>query len=295
MLKRLLIVMVALCGPLTWANPPPVETNLAIIKTGKVSVRQGLVFSGGSWTEVVDSNFSAFLIQHGQDRILFDTGLGKDIDAQYRQDMRTWESAFFRYEQPIDPVRDQLARAGLPAVTNIVLSHAHCDHASGINDFPLAQVYAHQAETALAHHGQSGISHAWPSQVAASVGHWRALAFTPQTYEGFDHSLDWFEDGSVVFVPLGGHTAGSVGVFVNLTSGRRIFLVGDAVWSAQALGTGSAKFALARWLVDDNADKTQQVLEHIRGLMRKYPSMVVLPAHDGPLQERLGYFPAWVR
>ena len=39
--------------------------------------------------------------------------------------------------------------------------------------------------------------------------------------------MDLFDDGSVVFVPLPGHTGGSNGMFVNLRSGKRFFFMGD--------------------------------------------------------------------
>ena len=45
----------------------------------------------------------------------------------------------------------------------------------------------------------------------------------------FDESADLYRDGSVVVVPLRGHTPGSVGVFVNLSPSRRLFYVGDSV------------------------------------------------------------------
>ena len=108
-------------------------------------------------------------------------------------------------------------------------------------------------------------------------------------------SADLFGDGSIVLVPLFGHTAGSVGMFVTVDSGKRYFFVGDAVWNAQALKKGSPKFWAARLLVDDDCAHTQQSIEQIRTLMAKRPEIVVVPAHDGTVQQTLGYFPAWVK
>ena len=51
----------------------------------------------------------------------------------------------------------------------------------------------------------------------------------------FSASLDWFGDGSVVFVPLSGHTPGSLGTFINRTPGERLFHVGDAVNTTEAI------------------------------------------------------------
>ncbi len=51
---------------------------------------------------------------------------------------------------------------------------------------------------------------------------------------GFDESLDLFGDGRLVLVPLPGHTPGSVGLFVTLDSGRRLFFSGDTSWRLEA-------------------------------------------------------------
>src|SRR5205814_6513583 len=53
------------------------------------------------------------------------------------------------------------------------------------------------------------------------------LRFEPTPYETFDESTDLYGDGSVVVVPLRGHTPGSVGIFLNLSP--TLFYVGDAV------------------------------------------------------------------
>jgi glyoxylase-like metal-dependent hydrolase (beta-lactamase superfamily II) len=98
-----------------------------------------------------------------------------------------------------------------------------------------------------------------------------------------------------MLVPLFGHTPGSVGVFVTVDSRRRYFLVGDAVWTAAALKEGRPKFWAARWLVDRDAPATQQVIDQIRAVVERDPSLTVIPSHDATVQDSLGYFPAWVQ
>jgi glyoxylase-like metal-dependent hydrolase (beta-lactamase superfamily II) len=45
-------------------------------------------------------------------------------------------------------------------------------------------------------------------------------------------SYDLFGDGSIMLMPLPGHTAGNTGMFINRSNGPRIFLLGDAAWVA---------------------------------------------------------------
>jgi glyoxylase-like metal-dependent hydrolase (beta-lactamase superfamily II) len=268
--------------------------RLAIIRTAGLQVREGLVFAGGDFGREVETSFSAILVQHGREVLLFDAGLGRDVAAQYRADMPHWQRPFFRYEDPVRPAAVQLAGHGLPPVSRIILSHSHWDHASGLADFPQAEVWAPAEELALVRHPGPGVGGAWPSQVAAPTLRWRELRFDAVPYEGFARSRDLFGDGAVVLVPMFGHTAGSIGMFVTTASGRRYFFIGDVVWNAAALRGGAAKFWPARVLVDHDAEATQASIAQVQRVQRANPGLVVVPAHDGRLQAALGYFPKWL-
>jgi hypothetical protein len=75
----------------TTATPSALpQVGFSIIKTGKVAVVERLLLPGGSLGKKIDTNFSAFLIEHKQDYLLFDTGLGGKIETQYEQDMPYW-------------------------------------------------------------------------------------------------------------------------------------------------------------------------------------------------------------
>lgn len=281
-------------APISQSLPTHPKVTFAIIRTAKLSVTEALVYAGGSFTSKVSNDFSAFLVRHGADTFLFDAGLGSKVADQYRLDMPWWQSLFFKYEDPVDPVRAQLLRAGIEPVQTIILSHSHWDHASGIVDFPDSTVLVHPAELEMIRHPAAGVGGSWHSQVSAQSIKWKALAFRPVSYRGFASSLDLYGDGTVVLVPLLGHTRGSIGMFITVASGKQYFFVGDAVWNAKALKFGSPKFWAARWLVDGEIEQTQDTVDQIRVLMDAHPDIVVVPSHDGSVQTALGYFPAWV-
>lgn len=276
------------------AAPSAAAVRLAIVRVASLPVREGMLFSGGRFSETATTNFSAFLIEHGGQRLLLDSGLGARIAQQYAADMPRWGRPFFRAPEQVDPVRRQLEAAGIGAVSRIVLTHAHWDHASGLEDFPGAEVWAAEAELATVRAARSGIGTAWPSQVGSPALRWRAFAFSGPAFEGFERSEDLFGDGRVVAVPMAGHTPGSVGVFVTVSSGRRFFFVGDVVWTTLALAEGRPKFWPARQLVDADAVGTDRTIALIRAAQQRDPALVVMPAHDALVQDRLGYFPRWV-
>lgn len=281
-------------APATATSTAAAAVGFSIIKTAQVGVREGMLFAGGRFARPLHSHFSAFLVRHGDTQFLFDTGLGGRIAAQYRQDMPHWSRPFFRYDEPVRPARAQLAAAGIGPITRIILSHGHWDHASGIEDFPGAQVWAAAPELDFLRAPSGGVGGAWASQVGDPAIRWQALPLRDQPYEGFAQSLDLFGDGRVVLVAMAGHTPGSVGLFLTVSSGARYFFVGDVVWSAAALREGQPKFWPARVLVDASAEATAATIGKIRAVMARDPALVVVPAHDGVVQDRLGYLPKWI-
>lgn len=271
------------------------NVGFSIIKTGTLKVREGLIFSGGDFDKEVDSVFSAVLVQHGNDRFLFDTGLGSNIDQQYRQDMPIHLRLLFSYEKPISPASDQLKQAQLGSISRIVLSHSHWDHASGLTDFPGVPVYVSEKELRDIRQPAGAVGRAWPSQVGDKSIRWATIDFENKPYQGFEQSLDLYKNGSVVFVPMYGHTPGSIGMFLTVDSGKKFFFVGDVVWSAKALDEGRPKMWFARSQVDRDAVLVKETMERIRRAQLGNPGLVVVPAHDGRVMNRLGYFPNWVR
>lgn len=229
------------------------------------------------------------LIEHHAATLLFDTGLGRDIDAQFRADMPWWAAPLFAYQKVV-PARDQLDAAGI-RVDRILLSHAHWDHASGLVDFPEVPVWAPYEEIAFSRIATPPA--AFPSQFRHGV-RWRPYSFDPRPFMGFDESLDLFGDGRLVLVPLPGHTPGSVGLFVTLDSGRRLFFSGDTSWRLEGVEGPRQKFFAGRALVDRDPARTLAQLAKIRLLLRSDPRLSVIPAHDARVQAALGYFPHWL-
>ena len=281
-------------APAPAASAPRVR--VAIVRTARRVTREAMLFSGGRFLADATVNFSAVVVEHGDERLLFDTGLGRRIDAQYAADMPRWMRPFFGYDAPVDPVRDQLERAHVPPPALVVLSHAHWDHASGLADFPEAEVALASEELAFVRAAERHAGSPWPSQVGLASIRWKPLdlAANPRPFEGFDRSLDLYGDGSAVLVAMPGHTPGSMGLFVRVASGRRLFFVGDTVWNAGALAEGRPKFGPARWIVDGDAPGTRDAIERIRAARRRDPRLVVVPAHDGAVQDALGLFPKWI-
>ncbi len=59
--------------------------------------------------------------------------------------------------------------------------------------------------------------------------------FDDRPYLGFASSYDVHGDGSVVIALAGGHTTGSVIVFVTLPTGKRYAFIGDLTWQIDGI------------------------------------------------------------
>jgi glyoxylase-like metal-dependent hydrolase (beta-lactamase superfamily II) len=112
------------------------------------------------------------------------------------------------------------------------------------------------------------------------------LRFAPQPYETFDESDDLYRDGSVVVVPLRGHTPGSVGIFVNLAHNLRLFYVGDAVDDERGFQGRVAKSLVLR---DSDNDEVlaNQIVARLSDLHEKLPGLAIIPAHGRSAYKKL--------
>jgi N-acyl homoserine lactone hydrolase len=162
----------------------------------------------------------------------------------------------------------------------IVISHIHGDHAGGVMDLPGTPVVVSAAElTFLRAEKDAGNFDVIRAQAVAIDARARPIELTATPYENFDQSADYFGDGSIVFVPLAGHTPGSIGTFVSLSPTERYFHVGDAANTLEAVEKRRGKsFALE--LTDHDPARAKLVVAQLEQLHAQDPTLKILPAHD---------------
>ncbi len=263
--------------------------RFSLVKTAETKTLDAFTVSGGDWTESAVANHMAVLIEHHAATLLFDTSLGRQVDSQFASEMPWYDKPLLQYGE-VQPVRDQLDRDGI-RVDRILLSHAHWDHASGLADFPEVPVWAPYEEIEFSKIATPPAI--LPSQFKHAIK-WMPYEFAPREFMGFSESLDLFGDGSLILVPLRGHTPGSVGLFITLEGGRRFFFTGDASWRLEGFTGPREKFWVSRNMVDNDADATLQVLQQVHQLIEREPALTIIPAHDAKVQQQLGYYPTWV-
>ena len=263
------------------------EVQLSIIKCGEMTSRQVFVYRGGSWGQTYRSGMAAALIRHPKATFLFDTGFGSNVDEQVRH-IPFLMQKMTNYDKE-KPAAVQLAAGGIrpEQINMILLSHSHWDHVSGWEDFPGVEGWMTREEVRYSQTlPESELMKRMLDHVKL-----RGLDLNGPPYENFERSLDLFGDGSIVLVPLPGHTPGSMGMFVNLHSGRRYFFIGDLTWSREAVALPAERPWMSRKLVDKDEAQVRHEIARVHELAKRYPEMIIVPAHDRRLHDQIANFP----
>ncbi|APR76337.1 Hypothetical protein A7982_01684 [Minicystis rosea] len=302
--RALLLVaslMLAACGPtlppaaphaFVTAEPhaPPMEICWVEYATNKQPGNYGL--AGSSEDPVWEVTFSGLLVRHPQGHVLVDTGRS----SHFSQEL---ESAGFFSRQLLRSVQgggdlvasapDALRRVGEDPsrLGAIALSHIHGDHAGGLVDLPNIPVLVAPAELSFASQqkdkGGFDVIQAHALAVEARA---KPIQLTNKPYENFDKSADLYGDGSIVFVPLGGHTPGSIGTFVNRSPTERYLHIGDAANLLEAVERRRGKSIVLQF-TDHDGSEADATLAKLTQLHAMDPGLQIIPAHDRKAWRRI--------
>ncbi len=277
------------------ASSEPTKLNqvgFSVIKTASSSgTQEAIVVATGSWFTRRHLSQNAVLIKHPQGDVLIDSGLGRNIDIQFAVNSFS-NRQLFSYED-LDPAADQLERHqyNTANISKIIPTHLHWDHASGIEDFPKAEVWIQRAEYDQAINGKS--PEHLPSQIDSASIKWKFITLANRPYEGFAASYDVYGDGAIVLVDLKGHSAGQIGIFLRVSSGKRYFFVGDTTWTIKGVEDNAQRSDIIKWLVDVNwdTDKNAEQINRLHQLSKRKPSIKIVPAHDEFVMKQLPIYP----
>jgi len=262
---------------------PPASMKLSALQAGTMNSQAMFAYRGGTPGEARIFGMGGILIQHPQGTLLFDTGFGRNVDQHFRT--TPWlMQATSTYTKEV-PVVEQLRAAGI-TLSGIVLTHAHWDHVSGIEDMPGVPVWINQPELDFVHSDH----HA--TRLIRSFGdvQYKLYDFSGGPYLGFEKSLDVFGDGSVVLVPAPGHSPGSIIAFIATPDGKRYALIGDLVWQKEGIDLPAEKPWMSRRMVDWDAQRVRGLITRVHLLQRALPELVVVPAHDRRVWDQLPQF-----
>ncbi len=228
---------------------------------------------------------SAVLIRHPKATFLYDTGIASTIDRYFQNQSFRFKNTLgkFTTEQPI---ASHLQRLSLEPrdLDFVLLSHLHWDHVSGVPDLPGVPLRVNRIEYEAARYGLFDLHH---GLTRALLGNNPIELFdcNGSDYDGFHASQDLFGDGSVMLLPLPGHTAGNTGMLIRRANGSPLFLLGDAAWVAENYQRPATMHPFI-WnsVTSDDATACQTLID-LHHFAHRHPEIPLIAMHDASAQE----------
>ena len=253
------------------------------LETSKATMDGAMGGAGLRETKVWDSTVSAVLIRHAKGDVLIDTGFGPDAEAQMNE-LPSAGRAFglqivsgAKDRKPILALLETVDEQPIQ-VTRIIVTHTHYDHLGGATQLT-APVYIPSTEARWMMDQAANPTITPPSLVEAVKPRIRILTYDSGPYLGFSESKDIYGDGTIVVVPLPGHTPGSQGVFLSLNQ-RRVFLIGDAADTLEAAERGLPKSPAIRTNTDFQPEVADETTRRVAAFHVAHPEITLVPAHD---------------
>jgi glyoxylase-like metal-dependent hydrolase (beta-lactamase superfamily II) len=252
------------------------------LPTGTYETRAAFAFRGGSFRDKRHFAATAILVQHPKGDLLIDAGFGSDIAAHLALLPRIQRAPHVATKT----VLEQLDASGYDRdrLLGVLVTHAHWDHVSGLDELQVP-IWINSRELRYAAEDSGGEVFR-----TVSAGHEiHEYEFNGPPYLGFPSSFDVHGDGSVVIALAGGHTTGSVVVFVTVPSGRRYAFIGDLTWQLDGISRPAERPWLLRRLADSDPGQVRAGLLRVIALA---DLMQIVPAHDRRAYDGIPHLPA---
>jgi N-acyl homoserine lactone hydrolase len=241
--------------------------RLYLLELGQIDMDRRVIMPASPPGERLVLPVPGYLIQDGAATVLIDTGMPRAVLAGAEgigplMRPRGGEEAH---------VVSRLAALGVSpeAVTHVVATHFHFDHAGALGDFPHARIVAQRAAVEAARAGS-------PRE--------QALVGAP--------GLNWqLVDGDTDLIPgvrllrTDGHAVGHQSVFVTLPGSRRFLLAIDAIYSRDQIAADD-------WGAYVDRDAARASANRVQDLAAATGATLIY-GHDAAQWQQLRHAPEW--
>jgi len=218
--------------------------KIHILHTGLVRVdkslpyhglyRNPLAFTGILRSEVnkITVPVSSYLIEHPKGLVLIDTGWTKEIRQSNWKELGPQMVVNKGYLPDGWAVDERLAALGYHTsdIDYLLMSHLHCDHASGMKLVKDAKnILVSEQEWKVANKKSPVyLPHEW---AGVNV---ETYQFDQTNIGPFDQAWDVFGDGSLIQIYTPGHSAGLTSTLIKGSNGKYVLLAADVGYSQKS-------------------------------------------------------------
>lgn len=211
--------------------------SFRLLNSGLVTQLAAAFQPGGAWKKIKIPAIFAAMRHPVHGWLLFDTG----YSPRFYPGTQSLPFRLFRLGTPLEVTEGgsavgRVRRLGVEPgeVTHIFLSHFDPDHYGGLKDFPDAKIVCHREawDAIRLLEPRASFHHRLIPGHVDGVDD-RIVTVEPDqpgVIPGFDQSLDYFGDGSIILIPMPGHQFGHLAALVRIPGGEKL-LAGDAAWS----------------------------------------------------------------
>jgi glyoxylase-like metal-dependent hydrolase (beta-lactamase superfamily II) len=194
--------------------------KLHAMSCGRIRGRKHIFVPDAPKEEFLQSPIPVFVILHPRGNILFDTG---PHPSAFQDPIARWGGLAKAFEPMGDETSGILAQLESlhlkpEDIRYVVNSHLHFDHAGGNQFFPKSIFLVSRKEMEWARNPDSKGKGYFPDD-------WDH----PLSYREIEGEWDIYGDGSLMIIPLPGHTPGHQGLLVRLRKQGAMILSGDSV------------------------------------------------------------------
>ena len=225
----------------------------------------------------------AACIEHPEACILFDTGYS-DL---FFQETKSFPFSLYAKLTPVEiteaqTLRAQLFRKGIlpEQIQWIVLSHFHADHIAACRHYPKARFIVSR-EAAVDFQKSRGLSRLTSAYLPGLLpaDFWERCVWIEDIGRRvpgsvWNRGLAWLTDTRIQVVPLPGHAAGHLGLWVD----PDLFLLGDACWLRESFESNRIPSLMTKPLVW-NWDQMTQTIADLHEFHRLHPKVRLIPSH----------------
>ncbi|MBF6619693.1 MAG: N-acyl homoserine lactonase family protein [Patulibacter sp.] len=232
-------------------------------------------FGGGS----VPLPCLSFVLRHPTAGvILVDTGFHPALVERGAADFGFPLRVIFRSVRPEPTAFDaQLRERGIDPgdVTQVVMTHLHGDHTSGMRLLPRAEFVVSADELRTAR-GRGAATKGFVAAHLPGDARFRVVDIGRDgvPFGPFAQSIDLLGDGSVRLLSTPGHTPGHLSVLVETADRGTVLLVGDAAYTRRNIDE-----RILPLLTDSDGD-ARRSLDALHEYGRENPDVTVIPTHD---------------